>query len=159
MKKYIILFIIALMNTTVAFAQKSIDKIIKDIPDNKRCEVTYGEERNPKTKAVIRSKIVALINSDDLARKLEIAFRKERDNAVSIKLITKEHYIKLTFCEPSSVTSEYTLQRQNNKQWLLIAQKKGASLISERQPKRMPDKGVSYDDNAFTATALTFVEE
>lgn len=159
MTKYIILFIIALMNTTVAFAQKSIDKIIKDIPDNKRCEVTYSEERNPKTKAVTRSKIVAIINSEDLARKLETAFRKERDNAVSIKLITKEHYIKLTFCEQSSATSEYTLQRHNNKQWLLIAQKYGASLISERQPKHTSDKDASYDDNAFKATALTFVEE
>lgn len=159
MKKYIILFIIALMNTTVASAQKSIDKIIKDIPDNKRCEVTYSEERNPKTKAVIRSKIVAIINSDDLARKLETAFRKERDNATSVKLITKVHYIKLTFCEPSSATSEYTLQRQDNKkQWLLIAQKQGASLISERKSKHTSDKD-AYFDNTFTAAALTFAEE
>lgn len=159
MKKYIILFIIALMNTTVASAQKSIDKIIKDIPDNKRCEVTYSEERNPKTKAVIRSKIVAIINSDDLARKLETAFRKERDNAVSVKLITKAHYIKLTFCEPSSGTSEYTLQRQDNKkQWLLIAQKQGASLISERKSKHASNID-AYFDNTFTATVLTFAEE
>lgn len=159
MKKYIILFIIALMNTTVASAQKSIDKIIKDIPDNKRCEVTYSEERNPKTKAVIRSKIVAIINSDDLARKLETAFRKERDNAVSVKLITKAHYIKLTFCEPSSGTSEYTLQRQDNKkQWLLIAQKQGASLISERKSKHTSNID-AYFDNTFTATVLTFAEE
>ncbi len=103
----LLIVIIALAAMVQANAQKKIDEVVKNAiksveisGDHSGNTVSYELKRNPKTKKVEYNKVIMTVTDKKLGRKLESAFRDERNNADEVKVIKGEKgadYRKLIF--------------------------------------------------------------
>ena len=64
-------------------AQSAIEKVVKQLESVKEADITYSERRDPSTKKIIKSSRIITFKSDYYAQRLEEAFEKERENAIS----------------------------------------------------------------------------
>lgn len=119
---------------TLASAQSSINKIVESLEDDKNVEnVLYSEQRNLKTKKVVKSSRIIKFSSDKLAAKLISAFKKERENAISFKSVSQPSntVYEMSFNDGEGNTSKYTLAQQEGN-WILSV----SVLNSARTAKR-----------------------
>ncbi len=135
----LLIVIIALAAMVQANAQKKIDEVVKNAiksveisGDHSGNTVSYELKRNPKTKKVEYNKVIMTVTDKKLGRKLESAFRDERNNADEVKVIKGEKgadYRKLIFRQEKGYR-EYILTGGGDS-WSLIVRSKGTVIISD----------------------------
>lgn len=125
------------------FAQQSIESAMKALENSKSVtNEVYNERRNPVTKAVVSSNRLYEFSDDKLANKLIDAIRKERGNAASFQMNSRnpKAAYNITFeKKDGSAYSKYTLVQQGDGMWVFSVIKSTAKTSSSKKKGKSKD--------------------
>lgn len=130
------------------FAQQSIESAMKSLENSKSVtNEVYNERRNPVTKAVVSSNRLYEFSDDKLANKLIDAIRKERGNAASFQMNSRnpKAAYNITFeKKDGSAYSKYTLVQQGDGMWVFSVIKSTAKTSSSKKKGKSKDHSLYY---------------
>lgn len=130
------------------FAQQSIESAMKSLENSKSVtNEVYNERRNPVTKAVVSSNRLYEFSDDKLANKLIDAIRKERGNAASFQMNSRnpKAAYNITFeKKDGSAYSKYTLVQQGDGMWVFSVIKSTAKTSSSKKKGKSKDHSQYY---------------
>lgn len=121
-------------------AQQSIESAMKALENSKSVtNGVYNERRNPTTKAVVSSNRLYEFSDDKIANKLIDAIRKERGNAASFQMNSRnpKAAYNITFeKKDGSAYSKYTLVQQGDGMWVFSVIKSTAKTSSSKKKNK-----------------------
>ncbi len=117
----LLVIVFAVIAAFSAGAQGRIDKLVNQLEKKTGVTVTYTENRNPKTKKIVKQSTILNGNSSKDAEALWQAFEAERVNSIKVVKTRNESFV-IKF-EDKNYVSSYILSVQGGN-WSLVISKK-----------------------------------